>query len=67
MITTSNHQHDGVSSRHRSGMRSVAVFSQKGGSGKSTVAIHLAVMAARGHRVLLVDADPQGTVAAWGA
>ena len=59
--------HDDVSSRLRSGMRSVAVFSQKGCSGKSTIAIHLSVMAARGHRVLLVDADPQGTVAAWGA
>lgn len=67
MITTSNHHHDDVSFRHRSAMRSVAVFSQKGGSGKSTVAIHLAVMAARGHRVLLVDADAQGTVATWGA
>lgn len=48
-------------------MRVVAVFSQKGGSGKSTVSIHLAVMAARAHKVLLVDADPQGTVATWGA
>ena len=61
------HHHDDMSSRHRPGMRSVAVFSQKGGSGKSTIAIHLAVMAARGHRVLLVDADPQQTVATWGA
>lgn len=67
MITTSNHHDDDVSFGHRSVMRSVAVFSQKGGSGKSTVAIHLALMASRGHRVLLVDADPQGTVAAWGA
>lgn len=61
------HHHDDVSSRHRTGLRSVAVFSQKGGSGKSTIAIHVAVMASRGHRVLLVDADPQGTVSAWGA
>ena len=67
MTTAPFHHHGDVSSHLRSGMRSVAVFSQKGGSGKSTVAIHLSVMAARGHRVLLVDADPQGTVAAWGA
>lgn len=44
-------------------MRTIAVFTQKGGSGKSTVAIHMAVMASRGRRVLLIDADPQGTVA----
>lgn len=47
-------------------MRTVGVFSQKGGSGKSTVSIHLAVMASRGQRVLLIDADPQGTTSAWG-
>lgn len=42
-------------------MKTIAVFSQKGGSGKSTVAIHLAVLASQRCRVLLVDADPQGT------
>jgi len=32
----------------------------KGGSGKSTIAIHLAIMRAQaGHDVLLVDADDQ--------
>ncbi|WP_418319060.1 AAA family ATPase [Piscinibacter sakaiensis] len=67
MTTTQSRLPAGPFPRHRAGLRSVAVFSQKGGSGKSTVAIHLAVMASRGHRVLLVDADPQGTVAAWGA
>lgn len=57
-----------MSSRHHDrapGTRTLAVFSQKGGSGKSTLAIHLSVLAARGRKVLLVDADPQGTVAAW--
>lgn len=48
-------------------MRTLAAFSQKGGSGKSTIAIHLAVLASQHGRVLLVDADPQGTTAAWGA
>lgn len=45
----------------------VAVTGQKGGVGKSTTAICLAVCAMqRGQRVLLVDADPQGTVRTWG-
>ncbi len=46
-------------------LKVVAVFSQKGGSGKSTIAIHAAVAASASYRVLLVDADPQGTVLAW--
>src|SRR4051794_38704495 len=44
----------------------VALTGQKGGIGKSTTAICLAVAALeRGRRVLLVDADPQGTVRTW--
>src|SRR5262249_62367539 len=36
----------------------------KGGSGKSTIAIHLAIMRAQaGHDVLLIDADDQETAA----
>lgn len=48
--------------------RVIALAGQKGGSGKSTLAINLAVEAlARGLRVLLVDADSQGTARTWGA
>jgi len=45
----------------------VAFAGQKGGVGKSTAAVCLAVAALeRGARVLLVDADPQGTARTWG-
>jgi chromosome partitioning protein len=46
----------------------LALVGQKGGAGKSTIAILVAAeLAARGRRVLLVDADPQGTARTWGA
>jgi chromosome partitioning protein len=46
--------------------RIVAVANLKGGTGKSTLAVNLACLAAVEHgAALLVDADPQGTAAAW--
>ena len=47
-------------------MRSIAFLSQKGGSGKTTLAVHIAVAAeALGERVTIIDTDPQGSVMAW--
>lgn len=47
-------------------MKTLAVLSRKGGAGKTTVALHLAVTAqASGRRVALVDMDPQRSAADW--
>lgn len=47
-------------------MRILALVSQKGGVGKTTLAGHLAVEAERdGSSVAVLDTDPQGSLAAW--
>ncbi len=47
-------------------MWTVAVISQKGGAGKTTLALHIAVAAdLAGYGTVLIDMDPQGTAEAW--
>lgn len=47
-------------------MKTLAILSRKGGAGKTTLAIHLAVAAeSAGRRVLLVDCDPQRSATRW--
>ena len=43
-------------------MKNIAVIARKGGSGKTTVAVNLAIAAyRRGHTVQIADIDPQGS------
>jgi chromosome partitioning protein len=47
-------------------MEMLALLSQKGGSGKSTLSVHLAVIAqAAGRRTVIVDLDPHRGPADW--
>lgn len=41
-------------------MKTIAVSIEKGGNGKTTISMSLAAELAKSHKVILVDADPQG-------
>src|SRR5262245_29996881 len=47
-------------------MNVITLASRKGGAGKSTLTAHLAAFAhSQGRRCLIIDADPQGSLALW--
>lgn len=47
-------------------MKTIAIVSQKGGAGKTTVAVHLAVCAElAGQRAAIISIDPQGSAVKW--
>lgn len=48
-------------------MRSIAIFNNKGGVGKTTLTYHLAcALSEQGHRTLLLDLDPQSNLTLYG-
>lgn len=48
-------------------MKTIAIISQKGGSGKTTLTLHLAVASAAAQlKTAIIDLDPQASAAKWG-
>lgn len=48
-------------------MKTLAILSQKGGAGKTTISVHLAVAAELdGKQVAVIDLDPQASATDWG-
>jgi chromosome partitioning protein len=47
-------------------MKVISILNQKGGCGKTTIAVNLSKgIAVRRHKVMLIDADPQGSILNW--
>lgn len=48
-------------------MKTVAIISQKGGAGKTTLALHIAAAAEAARKpAVIIDLDPQASAAGWG-
>lgn len=46
-------------------MKTIAFALQKGGTGKTSTAVSVATELAKKHKIVLIDADPQGNASAW--